>query len=99
MKLFLDDERFPPGNESEWVIVRSFKEFTLYIENNTFPSLISFDHDLGDCPSGMDCVKWLVNWLLDHGHRPFEWTVHSMNPVGAENIKSYLLSYERSLCC
>lgn len=33
--------------------------------------------------TGYDCAKWLV----ENGLRPSEYRVHSMNPVGAQNIK------------
>jgi len=56
--LFLDDMRFPydvflyTGNpiysKEEWVIVRSYDEFTLYISEHGLPNIISFDHDLAD---------------------------------------------------
>jgi len=32
----------------EWIIVRNYKEFTEFIENNGVPDFISFDHDLDD---------------------------------------------------
>jgi hypothetical protein len=48
--LYLDDFRFPHHtfntNDSEWVIVRSYKEFVKKIESDGLPSFISFDHDL-----------------------------------------------------
>ena len=57
MKLFLDDRRIPNdvflytmdidySINKEWYIVKSYDEFVDYINNNTLPSLISFDHDL-----------------------------------------------------
>lgn len=44
-KLFLDDMRKAPDNT--WDVVRSYDEFTQYIEKNGVPDIISFDHDLG----------------------------------------------------
>jgi len=57
IKLFLDDVRFPEVvqwmgddnyvyQEPGWIIVRNYKEFINYIENNNLPTLIAFDHDL-----------------------------------------------------
>lgn len=49
--LYLDDIRSPrPSSyeEIDWTIVRSYDEFVDYIQNNSMPDIISFDHDLGD---------------------------------------------------
>jgi hypothetical protein len=62
INLFLDDIRIPSDvslyvsnpnlkkfySESEFDIVRSYKEFVDYIIDNGVPDLISFDHDLAD---------------------------------------------------
>lgn len=86
--LFLDDVREAPIG---FDVVRSFEEFTAYIEKNGVPDLISFDHDLGYNESssektGYDCAKW----LLDNGHTLKRWRIHSANPVGAERIRNLL---------
>lgn len=52
-KLFLDDYRtprdvYPATTNSEWVIVKSYNEFTRTIEQRGKPMTISFDHDLAD---------------------------------------------------
>lgn len=66
-----------------------------------FPDLISFDHDLGELDgvierTGMDCAKFLVeadmDGLIDIPH-DFNFAIHSSNPAGAENIRSYLSNY------
>ena len=63
-KLYLDDIRMPHVsakkfpylaelyNDPDWIIVRSYDDFTLLIRNRwdklkEAPSIISFDHDLG----------------------------------------------------
>jgi hypothetical protein len=51
LKLFLDDERFPPDDGSEWVIVRSAFEAMLYCMDHGCPEFISFDHDLMVVPN------------------------------------------------
>lgn len=43
--------------------------------------------------TGMECVKWMVNYCLDHGKSFPNWFIHSMNPVGAENMESYITSF------
>jgi len=45
---------------------------------------------LGVEETGLDCAKWLAKYCHDREllHPPY--FVHSMNPVGKENIKRYL---------
>lgn len=45
--------------------------------------------------TGLDCAKWLVDYCLDNSLKLPKFAVHSMNPVGAENISSYLKSFEQ----
>lgn len=94
-KLFLDDERFPITQET-WVICRSFEGFKATILKNGCPNYISFDHDLGDGPTGKDCASWLIEALLDNVltlPSDFAFYVHSQNPIGAMNIQSLLHNY------
>jgi hypothetical protein len=57
--LFLDDRRTPTSDPRvlkknsvyqtlEWVVVRSYDEFTQHITKFGLPSVVSFDHDLSD---------------------------------------------------
>lgn len=58
----------------------------------------SFDHDLqcfdenGDEKTGYDCVKWLCSYCMEHNIDldKLSYVVHSKNPVGAQNITSYI---------
>ena len=103
--LFLDDKRLPAdcitymqkkGIDTSvyllpWQIVRSYDEFVNWIEQNGLPGIISFDHDLDETgKSGMDAAKWLVNYCLEKDLALPQYIIHSMNPVGAENIKALL---------
>lgn len=124
-KLFLDDIRNPkdcanglvPSSlnkfywENDWIILRSFQEFTKWIFENGLPDFISFDHDLADIhytmdfsnpvdnqgteKTGYDCAKWLANYCLDKNRRMPQYVVHSQNPVGKINIQSYLDNVKR----
>jgi hypothetical protein len=78
------------------------------------PELISFDHDLGyeeesidmTTPdynnfgerSGYHCAKWLTDFCIDTDTKLPDYMVHSMNPVGRENILSLLNSFECEYC-
>lgn len=89
-KLFLDDERMPP--DGEWTIVRSYDEAVAIITHHGIPSYMSFDHDLGSDKTGMDVAKWICYYALDNNFdlSSMIFYVHSQNPVGRDNIQSYL---------
>ena len=100
--LFLDDLRSPPPYTTEkWVVARSYDEAIEIIELYGMPAYISFDHDLGDCvPTGCDLVKKLVEMSLDGVIKfpdGFAYGVHSMNPVGAENIRNLMSNFMKHL--
>lgn len=92
-KLFIDDERFPAENSGEWVIVRSSQQAISEVYQKGMPSFISFDHDLGGDDTSMKFLRWLLDELLDDMIAfpvDFKYYVHSQNPVGAENIRSFM---------
>lgn len=95
-RLFIDDERFPPGNLTEWIIARSLTDVKRVISALGWPAFISFDHDLGENePSGKEIANWIVTCDQD-SHvlaADFDFTVHSMNGPGAQNIEHYLRQY------
>lgn len=95
-RLFLDDERFPPQrweNDSFVYIARSVDEAIDIMKNNKI-NFVSFDHDLGSELSGYDFAKWLVEYFMDNGiPNGFEYEVHSMNPIGAQNIRCLLNNF------
>ena len=96
MKLFIDDERMPPGDATDWHIVRTSQEAIAFVQNHGVPALISFDHDLGGEDTAMNFVRWLIDLDLDiNGSIPadFSFEIHSQNPVGALNIRTLLESY------
>lgn len=87
--LFLDDERYPV--DSSMRIARSSQRAIALITSLGMPRHICFDHDLGADDSAMKLVHWLEEALLDQRIElppEFSFSVHSQNPVGAQNIKS-----------
>ena len=100
MKMFLDDIREPQNDYD--VIVRSFEEAVLFVQNNGIPTFISFDHDLG-CDeignilkSGYDFAKWLVDMDMEKIYKfpdNFTFNIHSANQIGKNNINSILNNY------
>lgn len=94
-KLFIDDEREPVGDD--WVIARSSFEAASIVTSNGMPNFISFDHDLGDDDTAMGFLNWLSDTCLDAGTTfSFDYTVHSQNPVGRDNIIGFIESFKRS---
>ena len=96
--LFLDDERFPIYNDKyDTRIARTVENAMKLVKTRGIPIRISFDHDLGlDTGSGLDFAKAFCNYLMDNNLAlpdNFSYTIHSQNPVGSENIKSYMESY------
>jgi hypothetical protein len=95
-KIFIDDEREPPGNREDWVVCRTVAQAQHLVNRQGFPSFVSFDHDLGyNVPSGMDFAKWLVEMDIKHKlmEPDFDFYVHSQNPVGKANIEGLLRQY------
>jgi hypothetical protein len=104
-RLFIDDERVPMDvtwqdqalyRDSEWIIARNWNEVLELVVSLGFPSMISFDHDLGENEkTGYAIAQKLGDMILDGIDLPenFEFRVHSKNPVGAENIRSYMYNF------
>lgn len=98
--LFLDDERsiplklLTPG--TCWVVCRSSQEAIDYVERNGAPKFASFDHDLGGSDTTMTFLKWIANDYKKGRCIPFGYIVHSENPVGKNNIISFMESWKKS---
>lgn len=48
--------------------------------------------------TGYEAAKWLVEYCLNHKESLPKWQVHSMNPIGKQNIISLFESYKKSEC-
>ena len=95
----------------DWITVRDYDGFVKTIEKKGLPFMVSFDHDLADVhyektgsdidyngyreKTGYHAAQWLVTYCLDRNVDLPKWNVHSANPVGRENIESFLNSYEK----
>jgi hypothetical protein len=88
MKIWVDDVRPAPEgyywcksvNETKEVIKR-------YMQWNMQIELLDMDHDAGDFASdGGDYIE-ILNWLEEYMICYFPIRIHSMNPVGVENIR------------
>ena len=98
MKLWIDDVRDPPSDE--WVRAVSVNQAKLAIsvynlihaDNPDETILISLDHDAGDYAKyGGDYIRFL-DWLEseDIVTNNYIFHIHSMNPVGVQNMKSII---------
>ena len=92
MKIWIDDMRPPPNFEFDhdtwyWAIsVNSAINAIEYFEEWFRVELIDIDHDAGDyAKDGGDYIK-VLDWLEETG-RNYPIRIHSMNPVGVENMR------------
>lgn len=92
--LFLDDLRIPSADDT--VTVRTFEAFCSYLDSlekdDTLLS-VSFDHDLGEDKSGLDCARYLLDKWRAGVIAPCPTFVHSANPVGASAIIAEINKY------
>ena len=47
--------------------------------------------------TGYECAKFLVEYCITNNLKFPNYTIHSMNPIGKQNIISYVESYKKSL--
>ena len=103
-KLWIDDMREPPENEprytfdnSGWLWCRSTKEAITAIRMydrsfNAETILIDLDHDSGTYYNeGGDYIN-ILNWLEASGmvDTGYFFHIHSMNPVGVQNMRAII---------
>lgn len=87
MKLWVDDVR-PAPDGYQWChsVYRAIKEINLAEDRREKIEIIDIDHDAGDYwQYGGDYIE-LLNWLEETG-RNYPIRIHSMNPVGVENMR------------
>ncbi len=103
MKLWIDDVRPAPEgyvwcksvNEAKEAIVNAQAKFVRLWkqginDESLHIDLIDIDHDAGDYVSdGGDYIKLLdwLEWLYDGKGTYTKFRIHSMNPVGVENMR------------
>ena len=88
MKIWIDDIRSAPRGYVVWCTsVDAAKLYIQACENNSIKiELIDLDHDAGEYATyGGDYIN-LLNWLEETGRR-YPIKIHSMNPVGIENMR------------
>ena len=93
MRIWIDDVRLPPEDYLWCQSVVEAKDLIVFIEEvlgqygrKSDIELIDIDHDAGDYAQyGGDYIK-LLDWFEETG-RSYPIRIHSMNPVGVENMR------------
>jgi len=94
-RIWLDDVRAPPDNENWTVWAKTIEVCKVYLEDGRVEA-ISFDHDLGTAETGYTLALYIERLSFTGKLRgPIEWYIHSMNPVGAKNIRKAMENAER----
>ena len=93
MKIWLDDIRPAPAGFTLCHSVNEAKKVILEAEEKGIAiELIDCDHDLGDYAfDGGDAIK-LIDWLAER-ERWYPIGLHTMNPVGRENMRRTVERY------
>ena len=92
MRIWLDDLRDPPNGYIHCHSVNETKSLIVKAESNNESIELDLDHDLGDYASdGGDAIK-LVLWLAET-ERYYPVKLHTMNPVGRQNMQSIIERY------
>lgn len=92
----------------EWVIARTSEEAKKIVLERGMPERMALDHDLGyveveqagELTFKVDEVptflKWLVNEFWNGSDKVPEYTIHSANPVGAQNMRAFMESWKKA---
>lgn len=97
MKLWIDDLRPAPAgytwvktvNDAKWYIESAEEIEEIFPTGTPVIKLIDIDHDAGNfVRNGGDYIK-LLDWLEETG-RNYPIRLHSMNPVGVQNMRAII---------
>lgn len=97
MRVWIDDIRPMPEDYNAWVkslggwwsLRRRLDAMGLKID------AVSFDHDLGEGEDAYKIAKEVEHEAYWGNIEPFEWEIHSENPVGAKRIRQALGNADR----
>lgn len=98
MKIWVDDTREPPWEKGCYRWVKSTNEAIAAIvdfesrvdrgmmADDAYIEYLDMDHDAGDyAADGGDYIK-VLDWMEEHGYC-YDIHIHSMNPVGVQNMR------------
>ena len=86
MKIWIDDIRPAPDGYIWIKSVNEAKKVITYYENLINIDVIDIDHDAGQYSEDGGDYIFLLDWLEETGQN-YPIHIHSMNPVGVENMK------------
>lgn len=88
MFLWVDDLRKPPSDKYIWVkSVNMAKMLIKDLSKKDEQIVIDLDHDAGDFANqGGDYIK-ILDWMEEQGIDDIAIHLHTMNPVGRENMR------------
>ena len=87
--------------QANWDRVYNYDQFVKMIKKHGLPEMVSFDHDLANEhyamvgetsykkfkeKTGFHCMQFMIEYMIENSAPPPRVFVHSMNPVGRENI-------------
>ncbi len=83
-RLWVDDLRIPPEEGWNWMVSSggAIAQLHLWCNYGVPVEELSLDYDLG----GDDTTMPIVDWMREHNCWPDVINVHSMNPIGRENL-------------
>jgi len=103
-KLWLDDVRNPKiharleyyqeWEEEKYIWALNTVQAVYYVLMWGPPEFMALDHDLGGSETTIDFLKWLQEKYPDC---PPGYACHTANPVGRENMISFMESWKKSL--
>lgn len=95
-KLWIDDERNPPGPEWDWAttFADGLGLITSHLDEY---EVVSFDHDLGEASlTGYNILEFIEMWVSKGLVRKLPTlTVHSANPVGYLRMRRAIDAIEK----
>lgn len=101
-KLWLDDQSHEENMEKRhapegFIPAISSNEAIAMVIGHGMPEYVDFDHDLGGDDNAMLFLNWLDRVYFEDITmvKPFQFSVHSANPIGMQNIESFMGSWEK----
>lgn len=72
------------------------EHYPCFEPNGGIGNMKTISYDKYKEKTGYDCAKWMCDYCMEHDLDFPEYQVHSMNPIGAENIRGYIENFKRS---
>lgn len=73
----------------------SWEHYPAFEKDGGIKSPKVIPYDIYTEKTGYDCAKWLIDYCEDNELPLPKWAVHSMNPIGKQNITSLFDNYQR----